>query len=44
MGERETPKAWRVVLIRVGSDVITRREGALNMHCMHKGRLTFTYG
>lgn len=31
----------RLVFIRVGSDV-RRSEGGLNMHCMHKGELTFT--
>lgn len=29
------------LLIRVGSDVM-KREGGPNMHCMHKGMLTFT--
>lgn len=33
-------RAMRLLLIRAGSDV--KREG-LNMHCMHKDTLTFTY-
>lgn len=34
-------RGMRPLLIRAGSDV-KRREG-LNMHCMHKDTLTFTY-